>query len=250
MRQKSVTTLIRSVYGKRYELEPYGEISESPRYFPTRMQPMLVFVREKRFQLIFFALLAIVVGGSIYYFNLLVSTEQDVFSARGKVNALQQRRNDISINLSKAALDYSKHEQSVFTAVVALRTLLAEKGVDDAKIEELYKELQQSGVADAKNLPANLLGNGKISPLNRLLAVAEQYPDLKLSSNFNNLMAALVEVEKDLAAERLNFNDAVNIYTTNIARFPINFYAWIFGFKPQAYFEASKDAQNFKPIDY
>ncbi len=250
MARKSVTTLIRSVYGKRYDLEPYGEISGSPRYYPYRMQPLFVFVREKRFQIIFFALLAIVVGGSIYYFNMLVSTEQDVYSARGKVNALQQRRNDISINLSKAALDYSKHEQSVFTATVALRALFAEKGVDDAKIAELFEELKQPGAADAGNLPEKLLGNKDLSPLNRLLAVAEQYPDLKLSSNFNNLMTALVEVEKDLAAERLKLNDAVNMYTTNLARFPINFYGWVFGFKSQPYFEASKDAQKFRPIDY
>lgn len=250
MRRNNVTTLIRRVYGKRYGLDPYREISARPRYYPARIQPLLMFVREKRFQLLFFVILVVLVGGSVYYFNLLVSTEQDVLAARGKVNALQQRRNDISINLSKATLDYSRHERSVFTVVVALRALFAEKGVDNAKIEELFKELKQSGAIDTANLPEKLSGTENLSASNRLLAVAEQYPDLKLSSNFNNLMTALVEVEKDLAAERIKFNDAVNIYTTNIIKFPINAYAWIFGFKAQSYFEASADAQKFKPIDY
>jgi len=83
-----------------------------------------------------------------------------------------------------------------------------------------------------------------------MLAVAEQYPDLKLSDNFNTLMAALVEVEKDLADERIKFNDAVNIYTTNLIRFPLNAYAWIFGFKSRPYFEATADASRFNPIVY
>ena len=209
-----------------------------------------MFVREKRVQLLFFMILTVLVGGSIYYFNLLVSTEQDVLSAKGKVDALQQRRNDISINLSKAALDYSKHERSVFTVVVALRSLLTEKGVDNTEIEALIKEIDGGSSADGAKLSEMLAGTGKLSALSRMLAVAEQYPDLKLSSNFNNLMTALIEVEKDLADERIKFNDAVNIYTTNIIRFPLNAYAWVFGFKARPYFEATEDASKFNPIAY
>ena len=63
-------------------------------------------------------------------------------------------------------------------------------------------------------------------------------------------MTALIDVEKDLASERIKFNDAVNTYTTNTAKFPINVYAWIFGFQVRPYFEATEDAKSFKPIDY
>jgi len=83
-----------------------------------------------------------------------------------------------------------------------------------------------------------------------LLAVAEQYPDLKLSNTFINLMTALIEIEKDLAQERINYNDAVNIYTTNMAKFPINIYAVLFRFKDKPYFEATDEAQKLKPISY
>ena len=247
-----VTTLIKRVYGKKYGLEPYREVSlrPGPGFYPTRVQPFLAFIREKRIRLLLFLMLAVVAAGSIYYFNLLVATEQDVLAAKGKVDALQQRRNDISINLSKAALDYSKHERSVFTVVVALRSLLAEKGVDNEKIEALIKEIDGVGTIDSAKLSEKMAGTGTLSALSRMLAVAEQYPDLKLSANFNTLMAALVEVEKDLADERIKFNDAVNIYTTNIIRFPLNVYAWIFRFKAQPYFEATKDASKFNPIAY
>ncbi|OQY41606.1 MAG: hypothetical protein B6240_15015 [Desulfobacteraceae bacterium 4572_87] len=109
-----VTTLIKRVYGKKYDLESYHDVPVGPRFYASKMQPLLAFIREKRIRLFFWLLLAVIAGGSIYYFNLLVSTEQDVLAAKGKVDALQQRRNDISlqqrrndisINLSKAALE-------------------------------------------------------------------------------------------------------------------------------------------------
>ncbi|HIJ19419.1 MAG TPA: hypothetical protein HPP58_00075 [Deltaproteobacteria bacterium] len=243
-----MTTLIKRVYGKKYDLDTYGQMSVATRFYTSRMQPIFSFLREKRVKLLFWILLAITAGGSIYYFNLLVSTEQDVLAAKGKVDALQQRRNDISINLSKAALDYSKHERSVFTVVVALRSLLGEKGMNNAQIEALINDMDTPG--DGGIPTEKMAGTDGLSVLGRLLAVAEQYPDLKLSSNFNNLMTALIEVEKDLAGERIKFNDAVNIYTTNIAKFPLNAYAWTFGFKTRPYFEATAEASKFKPITY
>jgi LemA protein len=194
--------------------------------------------------------LAMLIGGSIYYFNILVQTEQDVLAAWAKVDALQQRRNDISINLSKAVLDYSRHEQSVFTAVVSLRSLLSKKGVKSVELEETLKKLDQTLKTGAQAPASIVTGAGPLSTWDRLLAVAEQYPDLKLSSNFQSLMTALIDVEKDLAAERIRYNDAANLYTTIFYKFPTNFYVLIFGFKPQPYFEATSDAKRFKPIDY
>ena len=82
------------------------------------------------------------------------------------------------------------------------------------------------------------------------MAIAEQYPDLKLSTNFESLMAALVEVEKDLATERIKFNNEINIYTTNVVRFPCNIFAHIFGFELKPYFESTNEAKTFKRIEY
>ena len=63
-------------------------------------------------------------------------------------------------------------------------------------------------------------------------------------------MAALVEVEKDLATERIRYNDVANTYSTVLAKFPINFHAKLFGFEEQPYYEATEEAKSFKPIDY
>jgi LemA protein len=89
-----------------------------------------------------------------------------------------------------------------------------------------------------------------MASLSKLMALAEQYPDLKLSSNFQSLMAALIEVEKDLATERIKLNDMVNTYTTNVAKFPCNMFAVLYGFPRSPYFEATEEAKAFKLITY
>lgn len=250
MKRDDVTTIIHRVYGRRYGLGRHPRVVSTPRYYLTKIQPVFLLVKEKRFKIMALLLLASLTAGSIYCFNLLVQTEQDVLASRGKVAALMQRRNDLSINLSKAVLDYSKHEQTVFKAVVALRSLFSERGIGEADLEKIMSKLDQKTGAGADAVSKTLSGAGMLPSLDRLLAIAEQYPDLKLSSNFNNLMTALVDVEKDLATERILYNDVTNIYSTTVAKFPINAYARIFGFAVLPYFEATHDAKSFRPIDY
>ena len=250
MRKVSVSNLIQRTYGKRYQLTPSGNLVTRQGFFVSKMQSAFAAVRQRRFLILIFTLIAVMAAGSIYCYNLLVQTEQDVLSARGKVAAMEQRRNDISINLSKAVFDYSRHERSVFTGVVALRSLLSEKGMKGPELKELAKNFKLPETSVPGMGPEKLAGALPASALGRILAIAEQYPDLKLSATFQNLMTALIEVEKDLATERIRFNDAVNIYTTNVAKFPINFHAWLFGFESRPYFEATGDAKSFKPIDY
>ena len=105
MRRDNVTTLIHRVYGKGYNLASYPPLISAPRYYLSKIRPVFGLAMEKRFRIFAVLLSALVIGGSIYYFNLLVLTEQDVLAAKGRVAALEQRRNDISINLSKAVLD-------------------------------------------------------------------------------------------------------------------------------------------------
>ena len=250
MRRDNVTTMIQRVYGKRYHLGPYPHDVSRPRYYISKIWPMLELINQKRLRVFIILLIALMAGAGVYFFNLLVKTEQDVLASRGRVAALQQRRNDISINLSKAVLDYSRHEQKVFTAVVALRTLLSGKGVKNEELEKIVGNLGKNEMAGDGNASAKILAANPLSGLGRLLAIAEQYPDLKLSNNFSSLMAALVEVEKDLATERIRYNDVANTYSTVLAKFPINFHAKLFGFEEQPYYEATEEAKSFKPIDY
>lgn len=284
MRSGSINTMIQRAYGEKYQLHPAEPLITRPNYYLERIRPVLGGINDKRYKLLGILLLIVVTGASIYYYNLLVKTEQDVLAAKGRVAALEQRRNDISINLSKAVYDYSAHERSVFTSIVALRSLQADKGAPagDGPPKDVAGPRAAGGVATAPGavpalgaaVPANqipapdastaveafmasLTSAGKTPPaqaslpaLGQLLAVAEQYPQLKLSQNFDSLMAALVDVEKDLAMERIKYNESANTYSTTYITFPANVYAWVFRFEIQPYFEATDEAKQFKPIDY
>ena len=83
-----------------------------------------------------------------------------------------------------------------------------------------------------------------------LLAVAERYPDLKLSENFRTFMDALVETEKELCDKRMNYSDVVNNYTTTLMTFPGNVFAKVYGFDPLSYYNADRTARQFRPVEY
>lgn len=250
MGSKQMSRNIQRVFGRRYNLE-HLEVASGSQFLIAKLRSAFYVIQHKWVRYSSTFILLIVAAGAIFFYNLLVATEQDVLASRGKVNALLQRRNDISINLSKAVLDYAQHERGVFTGVVALRSVLSKDVEKDPKFEELFNRLkQQEAQAGAAQTAKTPPASDALSPLARLFAVAEQYPDLKLSSTFINLMTAIIEIEKDLAQERIKYNDNVNIYTTNMAKFPINIYAALFGFKDKPYFEATDEAKKLKPISY
>lgn len=256
MKRDRINHIISKVYVSRYDLDvpTLSPIQRSPFYLNrvkpvlARLEPLAVVTKRKIIvsSIIFATLL---MGVTIHYYNLLVMTEQNVLTAMGRVQALMQRRNDTAVNLSKAVLDYSEHEKAVLSAVVTLRGQSNDKQAgeeapadmkNNAKnVEQLQGLINKAG--SKPSAPAGLLN---------LAALAEQYPDLKLSANFQTLMNVLDQVEKDLAAERMKQDEAVNIYTTNIQIFPSNIFAKIFGFQAHPYFRATEEAKTFKPIEF
>lgn len=259
MASRRLKRILQQAYSRKYNLDEPGEITYSPHhYYPSRIYPLVAIVQSNWVRFTFLLTCLLLIALTIYCYNLLVTTEQDVLSASGKVYALLQRRNDISINLSKAVLDYSNHEIGVFTAVTGLRSILTKDSMNDPELKELLKKLEQpKAIAPNKTLAKTAKKSGNTipapdpsSPLARLLAVSEQYPDLKLSATFQSLMTALIDIEKDLASERINYNDNVNTYTTNLKRFPMNIFASIFRFTVKPYFEATEEAKRLKPIKY
>jgi len=254
METSNISRIIQSAYSRRYRMDDYQMI---PRY-RYYLAAMINSIRSRKAMLISLILIAAFLGASVYYYNMLVSTEQDVLAATGKVNALLQRRNDLSINLSQAVFDYSVHERNVLTGIVGIRTLIAKnKGDEPDKLAAIMNQYNQgksaATIEDELAQKQAALSKMPLDPaaaLARLMAVAEQYPDLKLSATFQNLMTALIEVEKDLADQRIKLNDAINVYTTNRAMFPTNLYAYIFSFEDCPYYEATPDAKVFRPITY
>lgn len=277
MKKDRVNVIIKKAYANRYGLRAPVPVTR-PRsdFYLTRVQPVLArlepvtVLMRKRLLVVALILAAVLIWATIYYYNALVIAEQNMHASMGHVNALLQRRNDTAVNLYKAVIDYADHERTVLSAVVALRGLSSDKapGAEVSpdtktlgqKVEQLQELLHKAGNKGVTtgNAPttgqAPATGNNKAAGvalptgLMSLSALAEQYPDLKLSANFQTLMTVLDQIEKDLAAIRMKHDEMVNTYATKVQIFPSSLFAKIFGFNVQPYFEATEEARKFKPI--
>lgn len=264
MHKSRIPDIIAKAYGKRYNLE----VQEEPIDFWRQKlletyHTLLPLLNRSRVQLLGATTAFIFVVAAIYYYNTLVTAEHVMLKSASQVEVLMQRRNDISINLAKAVKGYSQYERQVMAEVVKLRSNNIPKATTP---EDLLKAARKPAAvpgsapgvqatpgspdATAGMLPPGSEALATAGALTGLLAIAEQYPDLKLSANFQSLMAALVEVEKDLSTERLKFNEAVMVYSDSVSMIPSNFFAAIFGFRSSPYFKATQDAQKLQPIAY
>lgn len=173
------------------------------------------------------AALTVVLGGCGY--NTMVTMKEAVDSAWAQVQNQLQRRNDLIPNLVEVTKGYAAHEKEVFESVANARSRLLGAGSRDEQI-------------DAANQLSGALG--------RLLAIAEQYPQLKANEQFNRLSDELAGTENRIAVERKRYNDAVQAYNTYIKQLPNNFYASAFGFTEQKYFEVPAAAQQVPKVDF
>jgi LemA protein len=277
VKRDRINLIIKKAYANRYDLGP-PMVAARPRsyFYLTKVRPVFARIEpiarllRKRILLLLLIPAAILTGASIHYYNLLVISEQNMCAARGRVQALLQRRNDTATNMSKAVLDYAEHERALLSTVVTLRGLSSDKQADAESLTDLKTSAQKleqlqglinkaGGKTPPGSAPAGgastsggtqAPGGAPPSALMSLSALAEQYPDLKLSANFQTLMNALDQIEKDLAAERMRHDEMVNTYVTKVQIFPSNIFAKIFGFGTHPYFEATEGARDFKLINY
>ena len=166
--------------------------------------------------IIVLAVIVVVVIWAIGVYNSLISMRQRVNQAFADVDVQLKQRHDLVPNLVETVKGYAAHESGTLEAVVKARnTAMAAQG-----------PAQQ---AAAENM---LTG-----ALRHLFAVAEAYPDLKASANFQQLQAELTDLENKIAASRRFFNNAVQEYNTGIQRFPAALFASSFGFAPKSFFD-------------
>jgi len=162
-------------------------------------------------------------------YNQLVGLQQNIQASWAQVQNQLQRRNDLIPNLVETVKGYATHESSVFVEVANARSRLINAGSRDEQIDA------------AQNLSG---------ALGRLLAIAEQYPQLKANEQFNRLSDELAGTENRIAVERMRFNDAVRAYQTMRNSFPTVLYANWLGFKEEKYFEAPSEAQQVPKVNF
>jgi LemA protein len=152
-------------------------------------------------------------------YNTIQTYDEQVNAAESQIKVQLQRRADLIPNLVETVKGYAKQEQSIFIAVAEARAKLA--GAVQSG------DLQQMGAANA----------ALTAPLGRLLAIAENYPQLKSDANFRALQDQLEGTENRIAVARQDYNESVNRYNAYIRRFPAVLTAKVLGKGPRPYFD-------------
>lgn len=171
-------------------------------------------------------------------YNSIVTAEEGVNAQWAKVENQYQRRADLIPNLVNTIKGYTAHESETLKAVVEARakatsiTLQAEN-LDEASLKK-YQEAQ----------------NELSGALKSLLAVTENYPDLKANQQFMELQAQLEGTENRIATERTRYSDAVAAYNTRIRKFPAIITAKLFGFESKPQFAAEAGSQTAPVVNF
>ncbi len=183
----------------------------------------------KKIWMVILAFLLLIGGMGISGYNGLVTMNEQVNGQWSQVENQLQRRADLIPNLVNTVKGYTEHEEKTIQAVADARAKLA--GAQ-----------QPADMAEAND---QLTG-----ALNRLLVIAERYPDLKANQNFQALQDELAGTENRIAVARRDYNMAVQNYNGQLRSFPTNIWAGIFGFSAKEYFKASAQAQQAPAVQF
>ena len=171
-------------------------------------------------------------------YNGLVNKEERVRSAWSNVETQYQRRADLIPNLVNSVKGYAEHESQTLSEVTEARTRATSINLSaDELTPERLAEFQQAQA-------------GVRSALGRLIAVAENYPDLKANQNFLELQTQLEGTENRISVSRQDFNHAAEAYNRTVRRFPSNLVAAMFGFERKPYFEASEGSSAVPEVKF
>ncbi|MBZ5699333.1 MAG: LemA family protein [Acidobacteriia bacterium] len=162
--------------------------------------------------------------------NQMVMKNQAVNAAWAQVDVVLQRRADLIPNLVETVKGYAAQEQTVFGDIAKAR----------------------SALLNAQTPADRIAANGQLDgALGRLLAIAENYPQLKSNENFLRLQDELAGTENRIAVERRRYNEAVQDYNTYVQLFPNNIFAGWAGFKPNtAYFSAAGASRETPKVQF
>lgn len=177
--------------------------------------------------------IVVVIGMLVMYsvstYNGLVTLNEDVKTSMSQIDNQLQRRNDLIPNLVETVKGYANQEKDIFLGVAEARAKLAGS-----------KTVGEKAVAD-----------GELSgALTRLLAIAENYPQLKSDANFKQLSDELAGTENRIAVARKDYNDVANVFNKKRKVFPTVFFASMLGFGDVPYFNAEEGAKEVPKVNF
>ena len=184
------------------------------------------------------AVVAIIALWIVKGYNHMVVADEQVNKDWAQVANQYQRRADLIPNLVATVKGYAEHEQNTLDAVVAARSHATSITLD-------ANNLTEEQLADFQQRQSDLSMS-----LGRLLAITENYPDLKANQNFLELQSQLEGTENRITVARNTFNASAQSFNAYIRRFPNNIVANMFGFEKKAYFQASEGTNEVPTVAF
>jgi LemA protein len=169
-------------------------------------------------------------------YNGLVGVDQEVKGKWGNVETNYQRRNDLYSSVIKTISSSANFEKSVLTEVVAARAKATSMNVDinDPKSLEAYQQAQ-----------AGLRGS-----FSKLLAVVENYPDIKTTKAFQDFQTQIEGTENRINVARKDFNGAVQTYNLRVKTFPNNIFAGMFGYHEKPFYKSDPGSEKVPDMNF
>ncbi|MCI6209437.1 MAG: LemA family protein [Prevotellaceae bacterium] len=182
-------------------------------------------------------ILALVLWGVSGY-NSLVGMDEEVNGKWANVETQYQRRSDLLPNLVSTVKGYAAHEKSTLEAVMAARSQATQVKIDPSNCTPQQLAAYQKAQGDVT------------TALGKLLAISENYPQLKANENFLELQSQLEGTENRINVARKDFNDAAKKFNMSIRRFPKSIIASMCGFEKRSYFEAEAGADKAPKVEF
>lgn len=228
-RLRRMKALMRQIHQEEFEAKKF-------RIRPIKGRSLILFISAV--SLILFGVTA------LYNFNLLVTLEEKVLSTQGHLEYALQRRINLFGNLVNLALNQASLEREIFRNVNDGRAALG----GDHGGEWLNNLTDQEKGGKGGNSSPAMSALTNISSLDRLLALVEQYPDVKVSGSYQKLMDKLVELEDRISQRADEHNEQVRIYNTMITSYPWTVLAQMTGFKRYGYYETKQRYEDFPKL--
>lgn len=195
-------------------------------------------MKKNKVLIITIVVIVLVALWGISSYNGLVGMDENVSNKWANVETQYQRRSDLIPNLVNTVKGYAKHESQTLEAVMAARSQATQVKIDPSNCTPQQLAAYQKAQGDVT------------TALGKLLAITENYPDLKANQNFLELQSQLEGTENRINVARKDFNDSAKKYNTSLRRFPRNIIASMFGFEKRNYFEAEAGAEKAPKVEF
>lgn len=188
--------------------------------------------------IVILGVVAIAIIWGVGRYNAIITAEENVDTAWAQVENQYQRRADLIPNLVETVKGYAAHESATLEGVIAARAKATQVVIDPTH-------------ATAEQIATFQAAQGELSQaLGKLLALSENYPDLKASENFKTLMSQLEGTENRITVARNNFNELARQFNTLVRRFPTNIIANMMNAEKRPYFEANEGAEIAPQVQF